>query len=84
MNPLVTFFVTLESALIDTLFVAEPSWAALPALQRETGLGILRAAVRAVANDDIEAFCSLCQRRGPLLRKRAAPSRAAAQCAKVG
>lgn len=84
MNPLVTFFITLESALIDTLFVAEPSWVALPAVQRETGLGILQAAVRSVANNDIEAFCSLCLRRAPALRRRAAPSRAAAQCARVG
>ncbi len=63
MNPLVTFFITAESALIDSLFIAEPAWAKLQASQRESGLGTLRATLRSIADDDIEAFCSLCQMR---------------------
>ncbi len=61
MNPLVTFFITAETAMIDTLFCAKPAWACLTANQRESGLTDLRSTLRMIADDDIEAFCSLCQ-----------------------
>lgn len=61
MNPLVTFFITAETAMIDTLFGAEPAWIRLTANQRESGLDDLRSTLRMIADDDIEAFCSLCQ-----------------------
>lgn len=63
MNPLVTFFITAETAMIDTLFGAEPAWVRLTANQRESGLDDLRSTLRMIADDDIEAFCSLCQMR---------------------
>ena len=63
MHPLVTFFITAETAMIDTLFSAEPAWLRLTANQRESGLDSLRSTLRTIANDDIEAFCSLCQMR---------------------
>jgi hypothetical protein len=63
MNPLVTFFITAETAMIDTLFGAEPAWIRLTAKQRESGLDCLRSTLRKIADDDIEAFCSLCQMR---------------------
>ncbi|HEY0969267.1 MAG TPA: hypothetical protein VGD88_17875 [Opitutaceae bacterium] len=63
MNPLITFFITAEAALIETLFTAEPTWAKLTGPQREDGLAILRSTLHAIADDDIEAFCSLCQMR---------------------
>ncbi|GAB1488607.1 hypothetical protein MASR2M8_10530 [Opitutaceae bacterium] len=82
MNPLVTFFITAETALIDTLFIEEPAWARLSRTQREVGLALLRATLHTIANDDIEAFCSLCQMRGTIGRDRQ-PSSARAVSAPV-
>jgi len=57
MNPLLAYFATAESALIQ---------AALPVLQpreRESMLSAIRLALQVVAKREIDTFCAVCQRR---------------------
>lgn len=73
-NPLVTFFVTGEASLIEGIVADQVNWRPQTSEQRLAAVKVLRNAVRCVAADDIEAFCSLCQRKGAARTDCRAPS----------
>ncbi len=63
LNPLITFYVTAEEALLETLFLDEASWPALTVREREEVLRTIRHVLQRLASADIRDFCSLCQRK---------------------
>ncbi len=72
-NPLLTYFCTLQQALVETLFVADAALAPLSGLERSANLHEIRNALHAVARREIDSFCAVCQ-------LRAAQDRTATSC----
>jgi hypothetical protein len=64
-NPLLEFFVAGEQALIEALVVAQAGGPAPDFATRNIAVAELYLAVRAIAQTQVDAFCSLCQHRPP-------------------
>jgi hypothetical protein len=63
LNPLTTYFITAENAVVETLFADTHGWVALPPTEREDVLRRLRIAIQRVALREVEAFCAMCKQR---------------------
>jgi hypothetical protein len=63
LNPLTTYFITAENAVVETLFASTNGWVSLPPVEREDVLRRLRIAIQRVALREVEAFCEICKQR---------------------
>jgi hypothetical protein len=61
LNPLLAYFVAAEDALIETLFMDEALWPALPGSAREEAIAAVRHAIQKVGHSEISSFCALCR-----------------------
>jgi hypothetical protein len=64
-NPLLHFFAAGRQALREALILAQAASVPLDPRERDSSFTELDAAFRRVSHREIEAFCSLCQLRGP-------------------
>lgn len=63
MNPLLAYFTTAERALLECVFLADSPLPPMTPGEREVCAAEIQLALQAVARQEIDTFCAVCQRR---------------------
>lgn len=63
MNPLLAYFATAERTLLECVFLADSPLPAMTTGEREACAAEIQLSLNAVARQEIDTFCAVCQRR---------------------